>query len=404
MGIMCMVQALVSAAHISAIPGIDVAFKGGALRSRALVYGFTTIQELVVVCVIDGARMMEAIDVNVLYVAAWLPLDDLTKQNCSDFVPIDQTTHEADERTLFVVGELLCSLHAQMGLWFAGLSALDLKVVDGDSKGDCIGTVDTPSIVLSDVYYIPNLTMYLAYVYRKGYFFYSGSFSSFIASVHRLHELVLYREAVCDPLGKRVIGSRWVYKIKTKSDGSIERYKAHLVSKGYAQAYGIYYAETFSLAAKMTTAPRACVGIESLKSELAHRFAMKYLPYLVDRSRMTDKIVEDIPIDVKAKYTPTSGDPLPDPICPGPTTVHWVAVLHILMYLQGTQFQTLLFSSMSALDMRAYCAVSHKSSIGFCIFLGDTMISWKSKKQYVISKYSTEAEYRAMAATTSKIV
>ncbi|GKA45449.1 hypothetical protein Tco_0738245 [Tanacetum coccineum] len=146
MGIMCMVQALVSAAHISAIPGIDVAFKGGALQSRALVYGFTTIQELVVVCVIAGARMMEAIDVNVLYVAACFCTSDLESHRATDekiakflidFVPIDQTTHEADERTLFVVGELLCSLHAQMGLWFAGLSALDLKVVDGDSKGDC---------------------------------------------------------------------------------------------------------------------------------------------------------------------------------------------------------------------------------------------------------------------------
>ena len=37
------------------------------------------------------------------------------------------------------------------------------------------------------------------------------------------------------PAGKRSIGCHWIYKIKFKSDGTIERYKARLVAKGYTQ-------------------------------------------------------------------------------------------------------------------------------------------------------------------------
>ena len=55
------------------------------------------------------------------------------------------------------------------------------------------------------------------------------------------------------PKGKNVIGTKWVYKIKRKSDGSIDRYKARLVAKGYAQQYGIDYEETFAPTSRMTT-------------------------------------------------------------------------------------------------------------------------------------------------------
>ena len=60
-------------------------------------------------------------------------------------------------------------------------------------------------------------------------------------------------EIVDLPPGKKPIGCRWVYTLKCKSDGSLDRYKARLVARGYTQTYGIDYQETFAPVAKMNT-------------------------------------------------------------------------------------------------------------------------------------------------------
>jgi hypothetical protein len=94
-----------------------------------------------------------------------------------------------------------------------------------------------------------------------------------------------------------------------------------------------------------------------------------------------------------------------------PHSTHYATVIHILCYIKGTMFHGLHFSAHSTLDLCAYFdadwvgdPTNHCSTTGFCFFLRDSLISWRSKKQHIVSRSSTEAEYRALANTTSKLL
>jgi len=94
-----------------------------------------------------------------------------------------------------------------------------------------------------------------------------------------------------------------------------------------------------------------------------------------------------------------------------PYTEHMADVNLLLRYLKHTPGQGILFKSTSDCNVHAYVDAdwgsymdTHRSTTGFCIFLGNSLVSWKAKRQKTVSKSSAEAEYRALASVSTEIV
>ncbi|GJT95947.1 cysteine-rich receptor-like protein kinase 8 [Tanacetum coccineum] len=105
------------------------------------------------------------------------------------------------------------------------------------------------------------------------------------------------------------------------------------------------------------------------------------------------------------------GNPFPDPeFMQNPTSVHMQRVKPLLRYLLNSPGQGILLAHNSAIQLTAYydsdwanCPMTRRSTTSYCILLGQSSVSWKSKNQRVVSRSLAKAEYRAMDLTCCEV-
>ncbi|XP_075499123.1 uncharacterized protein LOC142537497 [Primulina tabacum] len=94
-----------------------------------------------------------------------------------------------------------------------------------------------------------------------------------------------------------------------------------------------------------------------------------------------------------------------------PKKSHMDAAIRVVRYLKSAPGLGILLSANSDIHLSAYCdsdwaacPMSRRSLTGYCVKLGDSLVSCKTKKQSTVSRSSAEAEYMAMAITSCEIV
>ncbi|XP_021992156.1 uncharacterized mitochondrial protein AtMg00810-like [Helianthus annuus] len=164
-----------------------------------------------------------------------------------------------------------------------------------------------------------------------------------------------------------------------------------------------------------------------------------YATDIIKRANMQNCNPVFTPVDTHAKLSANSSEPFHDPtlyrslaealqyltftrpdityavqqICMhmhAPRTDHWNALKRIIRYLKGTITYGLTLGHTSASSLLAYtdadwagCPDRRRSTSGYCIYFGDNLIFWSSRRQSTVSRSSEEAEYRGVANVVAEL-
>ncbi|GJY85916.1 ribonuclease H-like domain-containing protein [Tanacetum coccineum] len=247
-----------------------------------------------------------------------------------------------------------------------------------------------------------------------------------------------------------MVRSVWLFKHKFHADGTLSRYKARLVAHINSQQLGVDFDETFSPVVKPATIrtgsqvaylliyvddiiliASSSVLLRQIIDSLHKEFDMtdlgalnyflgistvrhstglvlsqkKYALQLLEHAHMVNCNLSRTPVDTDSKLGP-DGVPVQDPTL-------YRSLAGGLQYLTFTR-PDLSYAGTLDLGLHLYafattslvgytdadwagCPSTRRSTSGYCVFLGDNLLSWSAKRQHTISRSSAEAEYRGVA-------
>lgn len=242
--------------------------------------------------------------------------------------------------------------------------------------------------------------------------------------------------------------------VSSRSDASLFVYK-----KGSLQAYLLLYVDDIILTASTTQLLNSI--IQTLKTEFPMSDSGKlsyflgvsaefinggiflsqraYAEDIIKRAGMENCKPCVTPVDVSSKLSATAGEKMTDPthyrslagalqyltftrpdisyavnqIClfmHDPRLHHYQALKRIIRYIQGTKTHGLQLVKGSIDQLTAYtdadwagCPDTRRSTSGYCVYLGNNLLSWSSKRQPTVSRSSSEAEYKGVANVVAEL-